>query len=361
MKTGIITFHFVNNFGGSLQAYALSEVVSDLNKEKATIIDYRNSFIRFTDFVRIFPITTNVREILSGILTLRERVGRIKKFKKFNNDYFEISMLYTSKRKLEKHPPKCDKFICGSDQIWNPIITLGVCSPYYLDFIHESNKKISYAASFGITKINQKYYSTIAKYLKEFKAISVREKEGANIVKEISGKDVSCLIDPTFLLSKEQWLEIAKYPESKEQYILVYMMQKNEKIYEYARKIKEILNIKVVAISRYGHKEDFVDEIYIDIGPREFVGLFHNASYICTNSFHGLAFSLIFEKNFFLIPSTRFNSRIENLLELFKLELYENITRDIVEKEIYNKEEVRKIIGRERERSILFLKENLEV
>ncbi|AQR97824.1 polysaccharide pyruvyl transferase family protein [Clostridium saccharoperbutylacetonicum] len=361
MKTGIITFHFVNNFGGALQAYALSEIVSDLNKEKAMIIDYRNSFIRFTDFVRIFPISTNVREVIAGMLTFRQRIGRVKKFKKFGEDYFKTSMLYTSKNKLEKYPPTCNKFICGSDQIWNPVITLGVCSPYYLDFIKDSNKKISYAASFGITKINKKHWEIIAKYLKQFRAISVREKEGMNIVKEIIGKNAECLIDPTFLLSKEQWLKIAEYPISKEPYILVYMMQNNEKIYEYARKIKEILNIKVVAISRYGLKEDFIDEIYIDIGPREFVGLFQNASYICTNSFHGLAFSLIFEKKFFLLPSTRFNSRIENLLEVLKLELIKDITKDTIENGTYNKEVVRKIISKEREKAISFLKENLEL
>lgn len=359
MKIGIVTFHFVNNFGGVLQTYALSEIVSDLNKEKTIIIDYRHWFIRFTDFVRIFPITTNIKEIVSGLTTLNQRRGRIKKFQKFNKEYLSTSAIYTSEKKLNQYPPQCDKFICGSDQIWNPIITLGVSAPYYLNFVQDKNKKISYAASFGVTEINKKYYTDIEKYLKQFKAISVREKEGVTLVKKISGINVECLIDPTFLLSKEQWIELAEGPKNKEPYILVYMMQKNDRVYEYARKIKKLLNIKVIAISKYGLKQDFVDEVCINIGPKEFVGLFNNASYVCTNSFHGLAFSLILEKKFFLVPSTRFNSRIGNLLNLFNLELIKDINKDAVEKESYDKEEVRKIINKEREKSIAFLKENL--
>ncbi|AOR24583.1 polysaccharide pyruvyl transferase family protein [Clostridium taeniosporum] len=359
MKVGIVTFHFVNNFGGALQTYALSEVVTELNKEKTIIIDYRHWFIRFTDFIRVFPITTNVKEVLSGLTTFKERIGRIKKFQKFNNDNFLTSSLYTSEKKLNQCTPQCDKFICGSDQIWNPIITLGVCSPYYLNFVKDKEKKISYAASFGVTEINSKYYSNIEKYLQQFKAISVREKEGVDLVKKISGIDAECLIDPTFLLTKEQWIKIAEEPKNKEPYILVYMMQKNDSVYEYARKIKEILNIKVIDISRYGFKQDFVDEVCIDIGPKEFVGLFNNASYVCTNSFHGLAFSLILEKNFFIVPSTRFNSRIGNLMNIFNLELIKDINKDVIEKESYDKNEIRKIMNKERQKSISFLKKNL--
>lgn len=359
MKVGIITFHFVNNFGGTLQAYALAEVISDISNEKATIIDYRHWFIRFTDFVRIFPITTNIKEILSGLTTFNERIGRIKKFQKFNNEYFSTSLLYTSEKKLSQSPPQCDKFICGSDQIWNPIITLGVSSPYYLDFVQKKENKISYAASFGVADINKKYYSNIEKYLKEFKAISVREKEGVDLVEKISAIKAECLIDPTFLLTKKQWINIAEEPKDKEPYILVYMMQKNYSVYEYARKIKKILNIKVIDISKYGLKQDFVDEVYIDIGPKEFVGLFNDASYVCTNSFHGLAFSLILEKKFFIVPSTRFNSRIENLMKIFNLEFIKDINKDVIEKELYNKIEIRKIINKERQRSIAFLKKNL--
>ncbi|NFO13791.1 polysaccharide pyruvyl transferase family protein [Clostridium botulinum] len=359
MKTGIVTFHFVNNFGGALQTYALSKVVSELNKEETIIVDYRHWFIRFTDFVRIFPITKNLKEMLSGFGTFKERIDRNKRFEKFSRDYLLMSPMYTSYKKLKNNVPKCDKFICGSDQIWNPIITLGIVPAYYLDFVKEREKKISYAASFGVSQINDKYHESISKYLNKFKAISVRENEGVDLVKKISNRDSECLIDPTFLLPKEKWIKISESPKFKEPYILIYMMQKNDWVYEYARKIKEILNIKVVDISRYGYKLDFIDEVCIDIGPKEFVGLFNNASYICTNSFHGLAFSLILEKNFFIVPSTRFNSRIENLSKLFELNLPKSIDKNVVENESYNKDRVREIIDDQRKKSITFLKKNL--
>ncbi|MEW9950861.1 polysaccharide pyruvyl transferase family protein [Clostridium butyricum] len=359
MKIGIVTFHFVNNFGGALQTYALSEVVSELNKEKTIIVDYRHWFIRFTDFVRIFPITKNLKELLSGLGTFKERLDRNKKFKNFSRDYLLMSPMYSSYKKLKKDIPECDKFICGSDQIWNPIITLGMAPAYYLGFVKERDKKISYAASFGVSQVNDKYHESISKYLNKFKAISVRESEGVDLVKKISNRDAECLIDPTFLLPKEKWIEISESPKFKDPYILIYMMQKNDSVYEYAKKIKEILNIKVVDISRYGYKPDFVDEVFIDIGPREFVGLFNKASYVCTNSFHGLAFSLILEKKFFIVPSTRFNSRIENLSKLFELNLTNNIDKSVVESESYNKDRVREIIDQQRKKSIAFLKKNL--
>ena len=115
---------------------------------------------------------------------------------------------------------------------------LGSISTILFEFCTDKNQKISYAASFGVIEINKKYFFDIAKYLEQFKAISVREKEGVALVKKISGIDAECLIDPTFLLTKEQWIELAEEPKNKEPYILVYMMQKNYSVYEYARKIK---------------------------------------------------------------------------------------------------------------------------
>lgn len=359
MKIGIVTFHFVNNFGGALQAYGLLQAINEMNKDEVKVVDYRHGFIRFTDFVRIFPITTDIKEIWSGINTFKQRLGRINKFHQFMNEYLNLSEKYNSINKLEKLPLKIDKFVCGSDQIWNPIITLGVSYPYYLGFVKDKNNKISYAASFGVDDINNKYYYKVLKYLKEFKSISVREKKAVDLVKKITGENAQYHIDPTFLVSKEKWLDIAIKPKIEGKYILIYTMQKNNKVYEYARKIKEILGYKVVDINKYGLKQDFVDEVIIDVGPREFIGLFEQSAFICTNSFHGLAFSLILEKDFFVVPSTRFNSRIGNLMGIFELELYSDVSTDIIEKQFYDRERIKKIIVKQKEKSIKYLKENL--
>lgn len=360
MKFGIVTYHFVNNYGAALQTYALSQTITKLNdNEETKIVDYRHWFIRFTDFVRMFPITSNIKEIGTGITTFNQRVGRVKKFDKFHNEEFNLTERYNTKGKLSKYPPNCDKFICGSDQIWNPILTMGVASPYYLGFAKNKEQKVSYAASFGISQVKGKHQKKMKKHFQDFKAISVREKEGVKLVDDIAGVEATQLIDPTFLLSKEEWSQLAIKPKFEEPYILIYIMQKNDSVYDYARKIKQALGIKVVAISRYGYKPDFVDEVCIDVGPKEFLGLFENATFVCTNSFHGLAFSLIFEKQFCVIPSTRFNSRIQNLIDLFEIKQVNEITKENLEGELYSKEKAKSVMENEKMKATTFLNKNL--
>lgn len=360
MKAHIITFHFVNNFGGALQAYALSHAVEDATGCETRIIDYRHWFIRFTDTVRILPITSNIKEIMTGLGTFPEIKGRLQKFRKFHKEDFNLSKRYSTMRQLKKYPKEDSKFICGSDQIWNHIVTLGVASPYYLAFVKNKADKISYAASFGVSEIPDKYHNTIAKNLQKFKAISMREEDGVQLVRSLVDKEATQVIDPTFLLTKEEWEAFAIEPEMKEPYILIYTMQNNPAVYKYGEQIKELLGIKVVAISRYGYKYDGVDEIVMNIGPREFVGLFKEAAYVCTNSFHGLAFSAILEKKFFVVPSNRFNARIDSLTKVLGLKIYKEITEEIVKNDSYDVEDLRTRIASERDKAFAFLKENLQ-
>jgi hypothetical protein len=349
MKIGIVTYHFVNNFGAALQTYGLSRTLLKVDNVEVNVVDYRHWFIRFTDFIRVFPITTNFKEIISGIKTFSERRERLEKFSKFHNEKFSLTEKYLSVSSIEKNPPNCDKFVCGSDQIWNPIITRGVSSPYYLDFAEKKEQRVSYAASFGVSDVNKKYYSKMEEYFKNFKAISVREKEGINLVKEIS----------VFLLTKEEWLELSVEYKIDYKYILVYIMQNNDSVYEHAKKIKDALGLKIISISRYGYAPDFVDETLVNVGPKEFLGLFKNAEYICTNSFHGLAFSIIFEKEFSVIPSKRFNSRLQNLIDLFGIESLNEFSIDEIHREKYDKKNAEKIIQNERKKSLEFLNKNL--
>lgn len=356
MKVGIMTYHFVNNFGGSLQAYALSKTIEKLNNEKTIIIDFRHPFIRFTDSVRLFPITSNVKEFMSGIMTFVNRKERVKKFKDFQQNYFTLSKRYNSSKELYKDPPALDKVVFGSDQIWNSIVTFGVEPAYFGDFIKDKYSKFSYAASFGVDSINDTEKEKLSKYIVNMGDISVREKEGQKIIKNLTGRDAKKHVDPTFLLTRKEWEDICIKPECESSYILVYMMQPNDRIYDYTKKLKEKLNKKVIIISRYGYKPGFADEVIVGIGPREFLGLFSNADFVCTNSFHGLVFSIIFEKDFFVIPSNRFNSRINNTIELFDINI-ENSSSIL--KNDYDKKKVRDIIEMERKKSMDYLKKNL--
>lgn len=359
MKIGIVTFHFVNNFGGALQAYALQKTISDKCNETPIIVDYRNWFIRFTDFIRLFPITGNVSEVISGLKTLKQRFSRVRKFCEFIKKNYKMTRFYVNGLALYIFPPKCDKYICGSDQIWNPILTGGIASPYFLGFVKNSKDKFSYAPSFGSSFLHKIFKKRIKNYLLSLGSISVREIDGVQLVKSLTGRGAERLIDPSFLLEKSEWDSIAVTPSVEGRYILLYIMQRDDSIYDYAKKLKDKLEVQLVEISRYGYKPDFVDVSLVNIGPGEFIGLFQNADYVCTNSYHGLSFSIIFEKEVYLIPCKRFKSRINNLLELLKIdEPLESQTDNHVPLN-YNKVFVRQIIRQERDKSIEYLKRNI--
>lgn len=357
MKIGIVTYHFVNNFGAALQAYALMKTIEQECDSEVEVIDYRHWFIRFTDAVRILPITTNLKEIISGLKTISLRMGRLEKFSKFHNLFYKMTEKYTSPAQLREL--SFDKYVCGSDQIWNPVVTLGVAESYFLGFEKSKEKKLSYAPSFGVSRVKPVYEKKMAKYIGDIGAISVRETDGIEIVRNLTGRDAVQLIDPTFLLCKEEWSEIAVEPNINGKYILLYIMQRNEMVYDYAKKIKEKYGLPIVEISRYGYQPSFVDEVRVDVGPREWVGLIKNAEFVCTNSFHGMAFSIIFEKDFFLIPSKKFNSRMDSLMKVFKIEKNYDLENDTSLVENYDREETKKIVQMEREKAIRFLRTHI--
>ncbi len=359
MKTGIITFHFVNNFGGALQAYALKCACDECGCE-THLIDYRQWFIRFTDAVRMFPIVKNPKVIISGLKTMHLRVGRRRKFKAFQAQYLSLSRTYYSSRELMKNPPGYGKYICGSDQIWNTFITCGIEAPYYLAFEKNPRNKFAYAPSFGVSSVPARHLNTIKQYLNELGDISVRESEAIDTIKQLTGRDVKQLIDPTFLISKDKWENLAEKANLRipyDKYILVYIMQKDDTVYEYARKIKEKLGIPVIEIGRYGYRAPFVDHCIVNIGPIEFISLFKNATHVCTNSYHGIIFSIIFEKNVCIIPCKRFTSRIASLTDLFGIKLATdgNLELDVS----YDHAKVKQIILRERAISMDYLRTNL--
>lgn len=360
MKVGIVTFHFVNNFGGALQAYALKTACEEMGCE-AHLVDYHQWFIRFTDAVRMFPIAKNPKVIVSGMLTMGKRFGRRRRFRKFGNRYLALSRRYSRSRAIEKDPPGYDKYICGSDQIWNSFITCGLSRAYFLTFEPDPANKFAYAPSFGSADISVKMSKRMARLIKMLGAVSVRESEGVDIVENMTGTRPLQLIDPSFLIDVSKWEDLAKdsgYKPPYDEYILVYIMQKDDTVYEYARRLKEKYGLPVIEIGRYGYRAHFVDECIVDLGPLEFVSLFKNATHVCTNSYHGIIFSLIFDKKLCIIPCKRFTSRIDSLLKLVGIILPDdpdNLELDVS----YDRKVAIASIGKQRETAFKYLKDNL--
>lgn len=317
-KIAILTFSHAFNYGAVLQAYALKKTIHTLGFE-ASVVDYRSRF---------YPDTKWWRQILFLCKrTIKSLLGYPFYplfFYKFMQQYLQDTPALQRKQ-LSELNNQFDLFITGSDQIWNFTITRKDTA-FLLDFVTNPQKKISYAASFGFSYVEEKDKPIFAQLLPQFKHISVREQAGANIIKELTGTDVPVVLDPTLLLTKEQWQSFAT-PVPQKNYVLLYLMHENDKILSFAKNLAREKGLPLRCIS-FGKIKGIS---CFGCPPEEFVASFQNAAYVVTNSFHGLAFSINLNKTFFvdlLPPSWPANSRLEQLLKTTGLEnrLLDNLT-----------------------------------
>lgn len=239
-----------------------------------------------------------------------------RQFDDFRKNYISFTENEYTIDQLQNDPPVFDAYFCGSDQIWSsPTI------PYMLQFGNKNAKRLSYAASLGGMVFHNKYQKyLIKKYLKSFDYISVREKDGVSELTRLGVPNVKEVLDPTFLLPKEQYNSIVHKTEKKD-YIFIYLLGNKididiALIYEWADKH----NLEVVYAAAQGRSDKYT-KIYPSVN--EWLGLINNAKYIITNSFHGMALSIIFEKKFMIIPLSaeysRMNGRVFGILDRFNL------------------------------------------
>lgn len=327
MKIGILTFQYANNYGALLQAYALRKYLLNLGHE-VYILNYDNSMLYMKNRNLKKKILTCVWDIFSKILGKNKR---LKKFEIFRKKNLEISM--SVMKNIEEirayvANTKYDAYIVGSDQVWNPYITSND-SVYCLSFA-TNEKKIAYAASFGISCFPLNLEENFIKYINKFNFVSVRENTGKDILNKMNYQDVRVVLDPVFLLEKKQWEKLA-ITNINYSYILCYYMPGDKvcekKIKKIAENLRNRFGYKIINIGRKEYHKFINDgKDIIDASPNEFLGYFKNAKFIVTNSFHGTAFSLIFEKEFYSVVNlsinneTKLSSRITDLLQNVELD-----------------------------------------
>ena len=310
MKIGILTFHRVYNYGAVLQSYALQKVIKQLGYD-VEIIDYWCDYIYRPYSIENFK-TKSFTDYIMGIC------GRIiYNFRKKKTKRFQKSIQYSPKvnqNNIKALNDRYDLFLVGSDQVWNYPLT-NFDTTYLLDFITDNNKKVSYAASFGVKTIDDKYKETYAKLLSEFSSISVRESTGVSIVRELINKDVPMVADPVILLTSDEWESLAHMPKEKG-YILVCQLGFSSSTINFVEMLSKKTNKKVISLP-FPMGKFIPCKWGLTKGPADLIGLIKNADYIVTSSFHGALLSIMFEKKFFVeIPkNTAFMStRIVELL-----------------------------------------------
>lgn len=339
MKIGIITICKVNNYGAELQAFATQKKLEQMGF-KAEIIDYiyyKNW--RFKDTPKSAPfIALNLKgktmywikyrfinrlvEIVLPTISSSNRKRRKNyldffKLEKFSPSYYSMDELYANY-------PKYDVYVVGSDQVWNPSASSSI-EPYFLTFSPKGSKKISYASSFGVSEINPALQNRYRELLNNIDFISVREKSGVDLVRQLTGKVAKHVVDPTLLLNKEQWSPFMKSIESiASKYILIYELLPSEHLVRLARKFADKLQIPIYCLCKRGyaitHHQGTSN--LVEAGPSEFIWLIAHATYVITNSFHGTAFSVNFGTPFYSVlnKQRKNNSRITSLLSSIGLE-----------------------------------------
>ena len=306
MRIGILTFCNANNYGAVLQAFSLEKKIQALFGQ-AQLIDYRCPAIEAMHKKRPVFGTGNIKKSVYNFLYNFAFFPRKKGFERFRS-YMNRSRIY-SRDTIHEANNEYDVFISGSDQVFNLSLTKGDRT-YFLDFVEAEKKKVAYAASLGAFLSEEK--ESYQKLLNRFDAISLREKASAQIIKNELGIDAQVIPDPVFLHSKEEWKELLHLKEqtNDKPYILIYSLYESKELYRLAQAVKDQLGYKTVLITKALRPLAKADKIIRDADPIRFAELVMNAEYVVTNSFHGTAFSLIFEKQMSVLKPAAAPERI---------------------------------------------------
>lgn len=322
-KVGIITFHRAINYGAVLQAFALQKTLENLNVE-VEIIDYQNTALNKSNSIirkpKIYKKTKykKLKEWYikyKNIKNQKEWEIKHSNFTRFRNKNLKLSEKNIEQKKDNKSI-NYDIVICGSDQVWNPEITNGLDKIYFSD-IKSSSIKASYAASVGDLRVLNGHEKDFIEKINKMDYVSTREKDLSEFIKSKTNKKAVQVLDPTLLLQAKNYIELVKEPKNiPDNYLLIYKMQNNKDLYKTAEKIAKELNLKIIEIGFKTNKNiTFIESA----SPGEFLWYFKNAKYIITNSFHGTAFSIIFQKNFVTFPHKSVGQRMIDFLNSIDL------------------------------------------
>lgn len=314
MNVGILTFHASHNYGAMLQTYALKKSVNGLGHD-ASVINFYSQAVEGHN--QKFKLNSNLRQLIKNglfMLHAREWKRRYRRYEEFKESNFNLTQRFYSSQELRDNPPAFDAYITGSDQVWNAEQRFDPV--WLLDFVREG-RKIAYAPSFGASFVAEKSIPVFQRYLPAFDALSCRETQGVKMLKDMTGLQAEHVLDPTLLLTKSDWEKVGGDPYTQKPYLLVYCLEESPAFMQLVLLVAERTGLDVVVIGgSMVNRFRGVRRVVRDAGPAEYVGLFRNATMVCTNSFHGTAFSLLFEKPFFSVPHTTRNSRIASLLSI---------------------------------------------
>lgn len=365
-KVAIMTWYQHKNYGTTLQAFALQRIIENLGYSVEGIDYYSKGYYRETFLEKIL----SKNRLKEG---LRNKINRVKygtvlddekdrRYQKFIEDFIAFHTPTQTSSQLFCLNDEFDAFVCGSDQIWSPN---EFNSKYFLDFVKDDIKKVSYAPSFGVNHIeNDCVRENIGELVSKIPHLSVRESRGSEMLKEYYGVDAKVVIDPTLLLNAKEWLSYSNKEYKVDSNILLcYFLGENENVWKEVERIAKLRNLQVAVIPVFSKDYRREYKILGGVGPAEFITLFSKVSYVCTDSFHGTVFSILFKREFKTFKrfkdndSKSQNSRIINLLE--NLSLIDHLGNKSNSQEIIDWTKVYSLLEGLRKESIEFLSKSL--
>ena len=324
MKLSLITLQGVYNYGSALQTYASQKVLTNLGCEVEIVDYYPNRMRNYGSLKQLYtdakPFHKNAWKCMAIAMCKYPSMIKLKKvFVPFTGKYFHKTMVYNSNLELRQNPPVADVYCTGSDQVWNDYLEGTFDESYFLNFAPDQAKKIAFSASFGRDDIHCEELAPVRELLEKYSAISVREESGLKILSDIDVKNKKCVLDPTFLLSKKDWMSLA-IPVEETNYILVYKLHEDSLTSEVALAIAHQTGKKVIRMSSDYLKRIKNGKTIVAPKVEEFISYIANASIVVTDSFHATAFSLNLNVPFISVKWKMFNDRIETILHKVGLE-----------------------------------------
>lgn len=373
MKISVITLHTVNNYGSALQTYATQNILSQMGYEVEVVDYWRKDNIgegavdkalqsaQMQKYKKIWDRNGLTRTLVR--MPLRYMLYRKRK-PMLDFIHRRVNLTphpYYSMEDLLQDVPTGDVYVTGSDQVWNSIWNHGMERPYFLDYAPEGKKRIAFSASIGRTEFSPEEVEETVALLKKYHAISVREESAVELLGQY-GIPAQWILDPTLMMNREQWATIAKTPTEKKPYLLIYQLNGNREMDEYAVALAKQKQWSIVRIGFSYPVKQPLGKCVVSPSVEELLGYMMHAQCVLTDSFHATAFSLNLGTDFISVLPQRFGTRIESILNLTntKQRLLRNYQDIAIADRKIDKKQVREILDREREKGMAFLKRAME-
>ena len=313
-KIAVITMHAVKNYGSVLQTYATQRLF-EMHDLQPIIIDYRRPWD--TGFSYYFDVKgKGFKDILKQFIYFPSKIKQRKIFGSFLKKYISLTKYeYRSLEDFYQHPIDADVFCTGSDQVWNSGWNRGMKNEFFLTFVPEGKKKVSFAASIGKDSIDEEEKKKIAEYLNSYNAISVRERSSVELLNQIGFSDVELILDPTLQLPQREWRNLVGTDNHiANDYVLLIQLNRNKEFDRFAVRFAREHGKRLLRLCLRVDQAILPGRAIIIPDVIDYLRYIADADYVLTDSFHAVSFCLGFEKNFYCVLPDLYSSRIKSIL-----------------------------------------------